>query len=187
MDTRPLLRVSGLLLIVGALGYYGYGGWNSEELGDSSDGRTPDYIVDGLALWETGPDGQLLRTANGTQLIHPPSPERFDLTQPDLRLYDKGQPMWRLTSLTATSGDPSSEAWFNGQVIAVRTMPNAAPLQLSTSRLRIEPKANRVSTPERVTITSTQGKMSGTGLTADLQGKNLQLSSAVEVSYAPSR
>ena len=187
MNTRPLLRVSGLLLIIGALGYYGYGGWSRDELDDNNDGRTPDYIVDGLSLWETGPNGQLLRTANGTQLIHPPSPERFELAQPDLRLYDKGQPMWRLTSHTATSGNPSSEAWFNGQVLAVRTVPNAPPLQLSTSRLRIEPKANRVSTPERVTITSTQGKMSGTGLTADLQGKNLQLSSAVEVSYAPSR
>ncbi|MEO6699786.1 MAG: LPS export ABC transporter periplasmic protein LptC [Paraperlucidibaca sp.] len=187
MDARPLLRLSGLLLAIGTLGYYGYGGWNSQSVGDSSDGRTPDYIVDGLALWQTGSDGKLLRTANGTQLIHRPSPERFELTHPDLRLYSNGQPMWRLTSLTATSSDPGSEAWFNGDVKAVRTVPNAPPLQLNTSRLRIEPKANRVSTPERVTIISTQGKMSGTGLTADLQGKNLQLSSAVEVSYAPSR
>lgn len=187
MDARPLLRLSGLLLAIGALGYYGYGGWTTRSSDDTSDGRTPDYIVDGLALWQAGSDGKLLRTATGTQLIHRPSPERFELAQPDLRLYRNGRPMWRLTSRNASSSDPGSEAWFTGNVQAVRTIADAPPLQLNTSRLRIEPKADRVSTPERVTIISTQGKMSGTGLTADLQGKNLQLSSAVEVSYAPSR
>lgn len=187
METRPLIRLSGLLLTIGILGYYGYGGWSSPDQDVDRDGRTPDYIVDGIALWQTGSDGKLLRTANGKQLIHRPSPERFELIQPDLRLYRNGQPIWRLTSLTAISSDPGSEAWFNGNVEAVRTIPNAPPLQLNTSRLRIEPKTDRFSTPARVTIISTQGKMTGTGLTADLQGKNLQLSSAVEVFYAPTR
>ena len=187
MDARPLLRLSGLLLAIGALGYYGYGGWDSRDADSLNDGRTPDYIVDGITLWQAGSDGQLLRTATGIQLIHRPSPEHFELSQPDLRLYANGQPLWRLTSAMATSSDPGSEAWFTGNVRAVRTVPNAPPLQLNTARLRIEPNADRVSTPDRVTIISTQGKMSGTGLSADLQGKNLQLSSAVEVFYAPSR
>lgn len=187
MDARPLLRLSGMLLAIGALGYYGYGGWNTSNVKDTSDGRTPDYIVDGLALWQTGADGQLLQTATGRELIHRPSPERFELIQPDLRLYRNGQAMWRLTSQRANSSDPGSEAWFIGNVQAVRTLPDAAPLQLNTTRLRIEPQADKVSTPERVTIISTQGKMSGTGLSADLQGKHMQFSSAVEVTYAPAR
>jgi len=187
MDIRPLLQLTTAMLAVGALAYYGYGGWDQESAGVADDGSLPDYIVDGMEAWQADEQGRLIRHFQGERLIHRPQPELFQVSQPEIRLYSDGRPLWHLRAERATSPDPAHDIWLLGQVVATRDPSQGQPLRMETPRLHADPRANRLDTPDRVQIIGDQGRMAGTGLQADLQAKTLQFSSAVEVRYAPSK
>ena len=190
MDIRPLLQTSIVLLAVGAFAYYGFGH-------DDGDGRTraehtgPDYIIAGMQGWQADEQGRPLRRFDGSELLHyaagSAGPERFEMNAPDIRLYSDGKPGWHLTANQATSTDPGTDIWLEGRVVALRDASQGMPLRVETERLHANPRANRLDTPELVKIAGPQGRMSGRGLTADLQSRTLQFNSAVEVLYAPSR
>lgn len=186
MDIRPLLQLTTVMLAVGALAYYGYGGWDNEVAGLADDGTGPDYIIDGMEAWQGDEKGHLIRHFEGTRLVHKPQPELFEVHQPVIRLYSNGKPLWHLRARNATSPDPARDIWLLGQVVATRDPSQGQPLRIETPRLHANPRINQLDTPDRVHIIGPQGQLSGTGLTADMQGKTLQFSSAVEVRYAPS-
>jgi LPS export ABC transporter protein LptC len=184
MDIRPLLQLSTVLIAVSAGAYYGWGGLTADNVVTDNSGK-PDYIVEQVQLWQTDSQGNLLRRMQGEQLTHHPSPERFHLTQPDIQLYSKGLLLWRLTAKQADSPNPASDVWLSGQVVAQR-LSSTELLRLETSRLHADPKGNRLDTPEKVTIISSKGNISGIGMSTDLQAKSVELKSSVEVRYAPS-
>jgi len=184
MDIRPLLQLSTVLIAVSAGAYYGWGGLATDTITTDMNGK-PDYIVDNVQLWQTDSTGHLLRRMQGQQLTHYPEPERFHLAQPDIQLYSQGQLLWRLTAQQADSPNPASDVWLSGQVIAQRML-SSEPLRLETSRLHANPKANYLSSPEKVTVISPKGSISGVGMSTDLQAKSVELKSSVEVRYAPS-
>lgn len=186
MDVRPLLQVTTVLLALGAFAYYGLGDRDPTDQGGANN-IGPDYIVDGVHALQTDKDGLLIRRFAGTHLVHTPLPETFQLTAPDITLYSQGKPLWRLTGLTANSTDPTHDVWLHGNVLAVRDVRLGAPLRVSTDRLHADPRANLIDTPAHVTIDSTQGRLEGTGMKADLKTNTLQLLSAVEAHYAPSK
>lgn len=184
MDIRPLLQITTVLLAAGALAYYGYGGWDEQQAVALDDPRQPDYLIDGVEAWETDARGRLARHFTGTQLIHRPQPEQFHVTRPVLTLLNAGQPLWRVTARDAISRDPATDIWLQGNVVAVRGEQAGPPLRLETARLHANPRANQISSPERVTVTGPQGRLQGVGLSSDLSARSLQLHSAVEVIYA---
>lgn len=184
MDIRPLLQLSTVLIAVSAGAYYGWGGLAPDTIATDNQGK-PDYIVEQVQLWQTDSQGHLLRRMQGKQLTHHPAPERFHLTQPDIQLYSNGQLLWRLTAKQADSPNPASDVWLTGQVVAQRLL-SAEPLRLEASRLHTNPKANRISSPAKVTVISPKGTVSGVGMSTDLQAKSVELKSSVEVRYAPS-
>lgn len=186
MDIRPLLQLTTVMLAVGALAYYGYGGWDNEAAGLADDGTGPDYIIEGMEAWQGDEKGHLIRHFEGARLVHKPLPELFEVHQPVIRLYSNGQPLWNLTAARATSPDPAHDIWLLGQVVATRDPSQGSPLRIETARLHANPRINQIDTPDRVHVTGPQGQLSGTGMIADLQAKTLQFSSAVEVRYAPS-
>lgn len=186
MDIRPLLQLSTVLLAVGALGYYGYGGWDEDELGAVGPGDGPDYIISQVDAWQTDSKGQLIRRFAGSQLIHTPSPELFELREPRINLYSNGRPLWSLEAQRATSPDPGRDIWLQGNVVAVRDASRGSAMRIETSRLHANPKGDRLDTPEKVVVTGPQGRLSGRGLSADMNAGTLQFSSSVEVRYAPS-
>ena len=186
MDIRPLLQLTTVMLAVGALAYYGYGGWDQDQAGIADDGTGPDYIVDGMEAWQGDEKGQLIRHFQGARLTHKPAPELFEVRQPVIQLYSNGKPLWQLQAARATSPDPARDIWLLGQVIATRDVSQGQPLRIDAPRLHANPRANLIDTPDRVQVTGPQGQLHGTGLKADLQAKTLAFSSAVEVRYAPS-
>lgn len=187
MDIRPLLQLTTVMLAVGALAYYGYGGWGEDVVGQIDDGTGPDYIIDDMEAWQTDAKGELIRHFRGERLTHHPQPERFEVSRPSIRLFSAGRPLWDLTAERASSPDPARDVWLLGQVVAIRDASQGAPLRIETTRLHANPRANKLDTPDRVRISGPQGQLAGTGMTTDLQAKNLQFSSAVEVRYAPSK
>lgn len=184
MDIRPLLQLSTVLLAVAAGAYYGWGGL-APDAQVSDDGRGPDYVVDDVQLWQTDTRGNLLRRMQGRQLTHHPQPERFQLSQPDIRLYREGQLLWQLTARQADSTDPARDVWLTGDVVATRQQ-GSEPLRLETSRLHANPRGDRLDSPVAARIISPRGTLTGIGLQVDLRAKSVELNSAVEVNYAPS-
>lgn len=186
MDIRPLLQLTTVMLAVGALAYYGYGGWDQDQTGIADDGTGPDYIVDGMEAWQGDEKGQLIRHFQGARLTHKPAPELFEVRQPVIQLYSNGKPLWNLQAERATSPDPARDIWLLGRVIATRDPSQGQPLRIEAPRLHANPRGNRIDTPDRVRVTGPQGQLHGTGMHADLLAKTLEFSSAVEVRYAPS-
>lgn len=186
MDVRPLLQVTTVLLALGAFAYYGLADRDADNQ-VSTNNSGPDYIVDGVHAMQTDENGLVIRHFAGTRLTHTPTPERFLLNAPDITLYSGGKPLWRMTAETATSTDLSHNIWLESNVVAIRDVRVGPALRFSTDRLHADPHAHQLDTPARVTIESPQGRVQGTGMKADLSANTLQLLSAVEVHYAPSK
>ena len=184
MDIRPLLQLSTVLIAVGAGADYGWGGLTPDNVA-TDNGSGPDYIVEQVRLWQTDTQGKLLREMQGKQLTHYATPERFHLTQPNVKLYSQGQLLWTLNALQADSPNPATDLWLSGNVIAQR-LQGSEPLRLETSRLHANPRGDRLDTPARVRVITARGTMTGIGMSADLKTKSVELNSAVEVHYAPS-
>lgn len=186
MDARPLLQASALLLCVGALAYYGYGGLDNEDVSPTFDSSRPDYIADGIRAWSTDKQGQRTQTLSGQRLTHYNNPVRYELNNPVLSFSGRDGSAWSVRSIMATSTEPNSDTWLEGNVIANRQH-TSMPLTFNTERLHVNIAGNLIHTPERVVLRSAQSSMMSAGMRADLSKQTLELLSSVEVTYAPSR
>lgn len=185
MDARNLLSLSGVLLVLGAAGYYWGMGNQNPVVAAPEAARVPDYVVQGIGSVETDEQGRLLRRLSATELRHYERPEEVaELDSPVLTFYDKGREAWRVVAARGESRLQNTEVHLAGGVVAERRDAEL-PVTVTTPSLTVFPREERLLAREHVTISSPRGQIASGGLEASMKRSELLLSRNVTGSYAP--
>jgi LPS export ABC transporter protein LptC len=185
MDTRNILSLAGVLLVLGGVGYY-WGISARQVEPEADDARRPDYVATGITGIETDARGRLLRQMHATELRHYDRPrDEAQLDAPEFSLYDQGREAWHITAAHGTSHDDNTVVHFSGGVRAERRDPDTVPLRFTTDELYVYPRDERLATRTPVRIESPRGVLASRGLQADMKAGELQLSANVTGNYAP--
>lgn len=186
MDIRNLLSLSGVLLVLGGVGYY----WGLDHspprpVADTEEQR-PDYVVSGIGSVETDTRGRLLRRLEAAELRHYDRPrDMAEMDRPVFTLYAQGREAWRVTAPRAVGMDQNTEVRLEGGVHAERRDPAALPLTLDTPELFVYPREERLLTRAGVQVRSPQGRLQSGALEARLKTGELTLTDHVTGHYAP--
>lgn len=183
MDARNLLSLSGVLLVLGAAGYYWGMGQSGQELVNGNEQSLPDYQVESLEGWQTDEQGRLLRHLKADSVTHYPKPEQALMQAPVVTLYKEGEPAWRVTARQGISLDQNSHVILKENVLGERLTPGVVPVKVSTSQLEVFPAKESLKTDAVVTINSPQGHIQSRGLSANLKENTLNLHSEVQGIY----
>lgn len=188
MDARNLLSLSGVLLVIGAAGYYWGMGNPREQVSGDEETLRPDYVVTDIRSRETDAQGRLLRRLEARELRHYDRPQDVaEVDRPVFTLYDEGREAWRVTAHRATSLNQNEEVRLEGGVHAERRDPAALPLTFDTPTLTVYPRQERLQTRAGVTVQSPQGRLASQGLEASVKTGDLVLIDNVTGNYAPTR
>ena len=185
MDARNLLSLSGVLLVLGAAGYY----WGMDnqpaEQAAATAARVPDYVVQGIGSVETDEQGRLLRRLSATELRHyDGSPDLAEIDSPVLTFYDQGEEAWRVVAARGESHAQNTEVRLAGGVVAERRNADI-PVTVTAPSLTVFPREERLVARDGVTIRSTRGQIASGALEGSMKRSELVLSRQVTGTYAP--
>lgn len=185
MDARNLLSLSGVLLVIGAAGYYWGIAQRAPEMLAEPEARRPDYVVTAIGSVETDASGRLLRRVSATELRHYDGPpEMAELDNPVATFYDNGREAWRVVAGRGVSFNQNDEVRLEGGVVAERRDPEL-PVTFRSDSLTAWPGQERLLTRDRVTVTTPRGELQSQGLEARLKRGELTLTQDVSATYAP--
>lgn len=185
MDARNLLSLSGVLLVLGAAGYYWGIAQRTPAVLAPAEERRPDYVVQDIGTVETDADGRLLRRLTATELRHyEGSDDRAEIDTPVMTFYDKGREAWRVVAQRGISLNQNTEVRLVGGVTAQRR-DDALPVTVQTDSLTVFPREERLLTADTVTIATPRGRLSSRGLEASMPRGELKLNENVTGTYAP--
>lgn len=185
MDARNLLSLSGVLLVIGAAGYY-WGMGHPKEVLQGPEERRPDYVVTNIRGTETDTQGRLLRKLTAPELRHYDKPEDVaEMDQPVMTLFDQGREAWQLSARQGQGLKQGTEVVLQGQVHAERRDPAALPVTFDTESLHVFPKEEKLYGEADVKIKSPRGQLSSRGIQADMKTGDLVLNQKVQGNYAP--
>lgn len=186
MDARNLLSLSGVLLVLGAAGYYWGMGQSKETALGPGEERRPDYVVTDIRSQETDEKGRILRRLQSPELRHYDKPEdEAEMDTPVITLYDQGKEAWQVQAERGNSLKQNTEVVLSGNVHAERRDPAAVPVTLDTDTLHVFPKEERLTSASQVRINSPQGHLTSTGIEASMKTGDLLLNQNVKGNYAP--
>lgn len=190
MDTRNLLSLSGVLLVIGAAGYF----WGLDQKEDApllvQDNRPrPDYVVEGLQSLQTDEKGHISRTIRAKKLTHYQEPEeQAEMEHPDVILFRDGKPAWSVKASRGSSLEGNTHLILGEGVSAERL--NASPegaVRLDAPTMHLYPEKQSINTADDVSVVSRIGKTQARGLDASLQSGSLNLHSQVRGEYVLAR
>lgn len=185
MDARNLLSLSGVLLVLGAAGYYWGIAHRATPLASPGEARRPDYVVQGIGSIETDAQGRPLRRLTATELRHYDTPaDVAEIDQPVMTFYEQGREAWRVVAQRGVSLDQGTEVRLEGGVRAERRDAEL-PVTVSTRSLTVFPREERVLTRDTVIIESPRGRIESRGLEASMPRGELKLTENVTGTYAP--
>ncbi len=127
----------------------------------------PDYQVDALTVITMSPEGLPDRRLTALQMRHYPDDDSTELDQPLLRLYRPSGAEWTIESPRGWVG-PEGDLVLLQDAVSVRRepAPGIEPLQLVTTELRVQPRAEYAETDRAVRITSGASWVEAVGLQA---------------------
>jgi lipopolysaccharide export system protein LptC len=185
MDARNLLSLSGVLLVLGAAGYYWGIAHRAAPMASPEEERRPDYVVQTIGSVETDAQGRLLRRLTATELRHYDAPEEVaELDKPVMTFYEKGRAAWRVAAQRGVSRNENTEVRLEGGVQASR-LDAELPVTLRSRSLTVFPREERLLTRDTVTIESPRGRIESRGLEASMPRGELKLTENVTGTYAP--
>lgn len=184
MDVRNLLSLSGVLLVLGAAGYY----WGLGQSGPATLGaagpQLPDYEVKDIESLQTDEQGQLLRRLRAESVVHYPKPDdRAIMQHPEVLLYQDGKPVWKVNAAQGTSLGNGKNITLENGVVGERVETGQVPVTVRTATLTVFPESETLRTTAAVTITSPQASLQSQGLDADLKNSTINLHSQVRGTY----
>ncbi len=186
MDVRNLASLSGVLLVLGAAGWYWGMGQSQSKNPVTDENRRPDYVIRDIRALETDERGQIERRLAAPEVRHYDKPQDLaEIDAPVFTLYDNGQESWRLTSEHGQLLNQSNEILLTDKVHAERRDPALVAVTLDTDNLHVFPKEERLHTKSQVKIVSSQGRLASRGIEANIRTGNLVLNENVTGNYAP--
>ena len=170
-----------LLLLAGAL-LSGWAVWKhrrpAEQTATAS--NRPDYVLRDFELTALNGEGKESFTLRAPSLERRPNADSMSLTTPVFQVPDGTGKYWDIRSKQGWVSADQNEIRLIGEVKANSPADDLRPITMNTERLNVFPGQNRASTDAVVTIVQPGFIISGTGLRANLKGKDLTLLSNVK-------
>ena len=144
------------------------------------------YAARGARAITTGPDGRPLYTINARLISEPPGTTQIQLQQMSMTFRDESGQDWTARADTGLAEQEVESVELLGDVRVSGSFPGSdTPVVIATEKLFVDTQTQKVTTPEPFTFTTTGVKMSGTGLSVNLNDGKVQLKSNVHGTYSP--
>jgi lipopolysaccharide export system protein LptC len=153
----------------------------------------PDMYIENFRAVALGPDGKPRQSISATRAEHYADDQTMEFSDPKLHLTEPGRPALTLTAERGKLSADRENAWFSGDVRAVRDAPaggaeDGTPggaMTLTTSSLHVETRKERLDTPDPVTIEEPRGIIKGVGLEFDNVAKTAILRHQISGTMQP--
>jgi len=182
MDIRNVLSLSGVLLVLGGVGYFWGGFGQTPAVVAVDDHGLPDYEVQGIHGQRTDLTGSVTDSFQAESLRHYPEPDRTELRAPVMILHEQGHPRWRLSADSALSHRDNSDLSLHGNVRG-ESLATSTPLTLETASLLASRDRQTLSTEDQVVFRSGPSTLSSQGIRIDVRQGVLQLPAHVRGTY----
>ncbi|MGH1461058.1 MAG: LPS export ABC transporter periplasmic protein LptC [Neptuniibacter sp.] len=183
LGNRLRLLITALILVPILL-YWGFAHTPQE----ASSEITPltgkiDYYIDHVKSREWDSSGALKRSMTSERIEHDPQSELNYLTLPKSLSFRSNSSHMQITAEEGIALDDNSRTDLAGNVIVLDNPSSDSGTTLITEQLSIYPKKDFAATDKPVTISSTHGKISGTGMDLHFEKQILNLHSDVKGIY----
>ncbi len=139
----------------------------------------PDYLLRGFSAASYNAQGQLSAVLRGTQMVHLPASDTFDITAPQLRAVNPQGIVTTASALRGLSNKDGSNVQLLGQAVVERSgVPHQAPLIVRSEFLNIFPNQQIVQSNRPTVVQQGQTVFSGNAVdfngiagTSSLQGR----------------
>ncbi len=146
-------------------------------------GMQQDYYLNDFSVTALDEKGQPQHRLQANQLSHFSNGVQTELRQPTLEVYRQGKVEWRVVAERGEFNPQQDEVLLQGKVKLLQSS-GTAPLQLTTSSLRIQPQQGRAETDQPVTLIQAKNRIDAIGMEIDQQKQRLRLLSKVRGHYA---
>jgi len=130
-------------------------------------------------------EGELSSIMKSDEAKHYPIHNNALLKNPNLLIYRKDSPPWRLTADNGEYDMNDENLTFTQNVVITRNEELETPWTLKTESLTLLNKTRFITTKQPVTISDSYSILEGTGMNAWVDDKKIELTSNVRGYYAP--
>lgn len=142
------------------------------------------YFMEGVETKSFNETGNLSYTMQSPRVDHFPEDSRSEIRTPVLVMTRPSGPPWHLSAEAATARHPTGDMNLQGNVVLQREAnPDYEPITMSTEQLQLNAAARQAAAEGLVRFVSPSGKVTGTGLRADLTTEQLELLANVQGEY----
>ncbi len=153
----------------------------------------PDMYIENFRAVSLGADGKPRQSLTAKRAVHFPDDQTTEFVEPRLLMTEPGKPGFELTAKHGKLSADHGDAWFTGDVRAVRDAPPAGTedgmpggrMTLTTESLHVATRDERLDTDQPVTIEDSRGIIRGVGLDFDNLAKTARLRSRISGTMQP--
>jgi len=178
-----------IVTILTAIAVVGYLAFDDKQQGPTGNTKQaiqqePDYIVTGLSAQHYNTEGQLDRVIKADSAHHYPLDDSTQLDNPNLALYQLGQPQWQISAQSGTLNQGQTLE-LNGHVQVNPRQQSAGDFSLSSPHLSIDLEQQIADTDKPVIISSPSTKLTAIGMNLDMVKQQAQFKSTVQGIHDP--
>lgn len=168
-----------ILLAAASLSLWALWSQREKPLSGQASGR-PDYVLNDFEAVVLDKQGKESFTLRAPKLTRDPNIKTMDITTPLFLIPPKegsnGGP-WEVRSQRGWVSAEADEVRLRGQVKADSTNAEGKPINIATEELNVFPDANKATSAVAINMVQPGTTMSGVGLEADLETKNVIIKS----------
>jgi lipopolysaccharide export system protein LptC len=183
MNRKNLLLVALALLLVAL------GNWLAEQGAKQVDKRLApeptvqqDYYLNDVTITAFDEQGQPQHRLHAKQLSHITAAEQTEIQQPNLEVLVQNKVAWRVVAEHGEINAQQDLVLLQGKVSLTQS-DKGAPLRLTTSALRIQPKRGYADTNQPVSLIQASSRIDAVGMKIEQQEQRLLLLSQVRGHY----
>ncbi|ALN56553.1 MULTISPECIES: LPS export ABC transporter periplasmic protein LptC [Lysobacter] len=180
-------RLLSTLVLLAAAALTGWAWWSQRDKPAAAKAASrPDYVLTDFDVVVLNKEGRESFTLRAPKLTRDPSDKTMDIATPLFLIPAKpgsnGGP-WEVRSQRGWVNAEGDEVRLRGQVKADSTNAAGKPINIATEELNVFPDANKATSDVAVNMTQPGTILTGLGLDADLETKNIILKSNVKARY----
>lgn len=163
------------------------------DRGSAAARHEPDMFIENFRAVSLGDDGKPRQSLTAKRAVHFPDDQTSEFTEPRLVVTEPGRPGLELTANHGRLSADHGDAWFTGNVRAVRDAPpdgaaDGSPggrVVLTTEALHVATREERLDTDLPVTIEDSHGIIRGVGLDFDNLARTARLRGQITGTMQP--
>ncbi|QQP95961.1 LPS export ABC transporter periplasmic protein LptC [Lysobacter enzymogenes] len=180
-------RFLSTVVLLAAAALTGWAWWSQRDKPAAGKAQSrPDYVLTDFNVVVLDQEGRESFTLRAPKLTRNPADKTMDVTTPLFLIPAKpgsnGGP-WEVRSQRGWVNAEGDEVRLRGQVKADSTNADGKPVNIATEELNVFPDTNKATSAVAVNMIQPGTIISGLGLDADLETKNIVLKSNVKARY----